>query len=286
LVERKMNTAVIDEYLRYQTVHAPRTILKDVYVLEPGHYILSNDSGLETRKWWGLSENATSVPEDRKENLVDIFNLLQDSVSLRMRADVPFGAFLSGGIDSSAVVGLMASVSSKPIETFSVTFDEKAFSEASYAELIAKRFNTNHNEIRLTADDFMNDVPHALAAMDHPSGDGPNTYVVSKVTKASGVTMALSGLGGDELFAGYPVFGQATEMLSKRWLTSFPKFMRRIAAEGLKMSKPGIATSKKAEALMLDYFDLEHFYPLSRQTLSDKQTKSLLSQNALHANPV
>jgi asparagine synthase (glutamine-hydrolysing) len=286
LVERKMNTAVIDEYLRYQTVHAPRTILKDVYVLEPGHYILSNDSGLETRKWWGLSENATPVSEDRKENLVDIFNLLQDSVSLRMRADVPFGAFLSGGIDSSAVVGLMASVSTKPIETFSVTFDEKAFSEASYAELIAKRFNTNHNEIRLTADDFMNDVPHALAAMDHPSGDGPNTYVVSKVTKASGVTMALSGLGGDELFAGYPVFGQATDMLSKRWLTSFPKFLRRLAAEGMKLSQPGIAAAKKAEALMLDYFDLEHFYPLSRQTLTDKQTKSLLAQSTLHANPV
>lgn len=286
IVERRLNKDVIDEYLRYQTVHAPRTIVQGIYMLEPGHYIVSNDSGLEIKKWWGLAENANPVSANRSENLSEIFNLLQDSVSLRMRADVAFGAFLSGGIDSSAVVGLMASVSTQPIETFSVTFNEKSFSEASYADLIAKRFNTHHNEIRLTAEDFMNDVPHALFSMDHPSGDGPNTYVVSKVTKASGVTMALSGLGGDELFAGYPVFTQATDMLSKRWLASFPKFLRKLAGEGMKLSSPGIASAKKAEALLLDYFDLEHFYPLSRQTLTDKQSKSLLREKSLHVNPV
>ncbi|MFM1931246.1 MAG: hypothetical protein RL226_549 [Bacteroidota bacterium] len=283
---KKLNAQVLDEYLRYQTVHAPRTIIEGIYMLEPGHMIVAGDGELEIKKWWDPAESVPIITENRDANLKEINRLLKDSVALRMRADVPFGAFLSGGIDSSAIVGLMSEVSSQPIETFTVTFNEKDYSEAEFASAIARRFSTNHHEIRLTADDFLKDVPHALAAMDHPSGDGPNTYIVSKVTRKSGVTMALSGLGGDELFAGYPVFHQATQMLSKRWLASFPKFVRRAVGQSMVLAKPGITTEKKAEALLLDYYDLEHFYPLSRQTLTDKQTLQLLRKSKLSENPV
>src|SRR5690606_28355771 len=119
---------------------------------------------------------------------------------------VPLGAFLSGGIDSSIVVGLMSKVSSSKIKTFNVSFDESEFSESKYAKQIAKKFNTEHHEIKLKPEDFLKDLPAALSAMDHPGGDGLNTYIVSKATKQAGITMALSGIGGDELFAGYDVF--------------------------------------------------------------------------------
>src|SRR5690606_27130761 len=117
--------------------------------------------------------------------------------------------------DSSIIVGLMSKVSSAKIQTFNVSFDESDFSESKYAKQIASKFNTNHHEIKLRPEDFLKDLPEALAAMDHPGGDGLNTYIVSKATKNAGVTMALSGIGGDELFAGYEVFKRMFELQKK-----------------------------------------------------------------------
>ncbi len=286
LIERKLNHAALADYLRYQTVHAPDTIIENVFMLEPGHRIVVSDSEMIKEAWWSLPEASKPVLHDRPKVLENIRELLTDSIQLRMRADVDFGAFLSGGIDSSAVVGLMASVSDRPISTFNVSFDESEFSESQYARLIAKKFNTNHTEINLTPNDFLRDLPHALSAMDHPSGDGPNTFIVSKVTREHGVKMALSGLGGDELFAGYDIFKQATEMLDKRWMMSFPMFMRKMVAGWIKTLKPGVASWKKASILTQDYLDLEHAYPFNRLTLSDKDIKSVLTSKNLSPNKV
>lgn len=275
-VPKKLDTNALIDYLRYQTVHTPYTILEGVHMLEPGHYMVFTESEHIHQKYWDPA-TVELVHAGRPELLMNIKEKLQQSVELRMRADVPFGAFLSGGIDSSAIVGLMSSVSELPVSTFSVTFDESEFSEARYAQLIAKKFNTKHTEIKLTPDDFLALVPSALAAMDHPSGDGPNTFIVSKVTKESGITMALSGLGGDELFAGYSIFTQAVELLDKRWLQSFPKTLRRAAGTALTVLKPGIASQKKAAILIQDYFDLEYIYPFSRLILEDEQLKGLVN---------
>ncbi|MCH2197509.1 MAG: asparagine synthase (glutamine-hydrolyzing) [Flavobacteriales bacterium] len=286
LVKKKVDPLALVDYLRYQTVHAPRTMIEEVQMLEPGTYMLITDSETINEHYWHLAASSKQIIDDRDRILKNINESLHRSVEMRMRADVPFGAFLSGGIDSSAIVGLMAGVTDHPVSTFSVTFDEEEFSEGVYAEMIAKKFNTRHTEIRLQADDFLHMIPDALKAMDHPSGDGPNTYVVSKVTKESGITMALSGLGGDELFAGYGIFTQATALLDKRWVMSFPKFLRSFAGRGLQLAKPSIASRKTASILKEDYLDLEYFYPYSRQALDEKQVGALvkdkLPKNAVH----
>lgn len=286
LVPRKLNQVALSDYLTYQTVHAPDTLIEGVLMLDPGSRMIITDSESIYETYWDLAASSVPVSGDRNTALKHINHLLHHSVELRMRADVPFGAFLSGGIDSSAVVGLMAGVTEHPISTFSVTFDEEAFSEGVYADLIAKRFNTQHHEIRLQASDFLQLIPAALDAMDHPSGDGPNTYVVSKVTKEAGITMALSGLGGDELFAGYDIFKQATALLDKRWIMSFPKFLRSGAGMMMVAAKPTIASKKKAAILREDYLDLEYFYPHSREVLDRGLVRNLRADKRRIGNAV
>ncbi len=286
LVDRKINRKGLIDYLRYQTVHAPETIIDEVFMLEPGHRIVVSDSEIVHEAWWDLATEAKPVLQSRERILTEIREKLTQSVELRMRADVDFGAFLSGGIDSSAIVGLMAEVSNRPIQTFTVTFDESDFNEGVYAAQIAKKFNTDHTAIRLTPNDFLAAIPEALAAMDHPSGDGPNTFIVSQATRKAGIKMALSGLGGDELFAGYSIFKQATDILDKRWLMSYPKFIRRMAGWGLRTMKPGIASWKTSEILVQDYLDLEHIYPYSRLVLSDQQVSHLRSDGRIAENRV
>lgn len=281
LIDRKLDKTALIDYLRYQTVHAPATLVEGVQVLMPGHRMIIADGEYRLERWWSMAAEASPVSETRKQILRNVREKLTRSVELRMRADVPFGAFLSGGIDSSAVVGLMAEVSQSAVSTFSVTFNEREYSEAPYAELIAKRFNTDHHEIRLTPARFKELIPDALAAMDHPSGDGPNTYVVSKVTRDAGITMALSGLGGDELFAGYDIFTRAVSLLDKRWVMSFPKFIRRFGGEIMKAVKPSIASDKAAAILTEDYLELEYFYPHNRLVFDDRTVRSILRSNKL-----
>jgi asparagine synthase (glutamine-hydrolysing) len=203
-----------------------------------------------------------------------------------MRADVPFGAFLSGGIDSSIVVGLMSRTSSHPVNTFSITFQEQAYDESPYSELIAKRFNTRHTAIQLSAEHFLKMVPEALMAMDHPSGDGPNTYVVSKATRDAGVKMALSGLGGDEVFAGYDVFRRMKALETKQWINRMPFHLRKNIGSLLRTLKPSAATEKLAAALAQERIDLAHFYPLTRQVLYDNEVTRLLKTTSLESNSV
>lgn len=286
LVDRKVNRVGLIDYLRYQTVHAPETIIDGVFMLEPGHRILVSDSEIVHEPWWDLAGSVKPVLESREQILSEIRQKLTRSVELRMRADVDFGAFLSGGIDSSAVVGLMAEVSQRPIKTFTVTFDENEFNEGTYAAQIAKKFNTVHTAIHLSPNDFLTSIPDALAAMDHPSGDGPNTFIVSRATRQAEVKMALSGLGGDELFGGYAIFKQATDILDKRWLMSYPKFLRRMAGWGLQAIKPGVSSWKTGEILVQDYLDLEHIYPYSRLVLSDQQVSRLRKDGKIAENRI
>ena len=167
-VERKHDPVGLADYLRYQTVHAPRTIVKGVSLLPAGHWMRLQGEETETGRWWDPAASATPSGRSRKEGLARIHEALSRSGELRLRSDVPLGAFLSGGIDSSAIVGLMKQATEQRISTFSVTFNEGEFDESPYSRLIAERFDTDHHEIRLTPDAFLEDVPSALEAMDHP----------------------------------------------------------------------------------------------------------------------
>jgi asparagine synthase (glutamine-hydrolysing) len=209
------------QYVTYQTVWNPLTIVQGIFSVMPGEMRVWKEGGWQViKRYWNVQEIASSKESRSKDEVVkEVRAHLDRSVQWRMRCDVSFGAFLSGGVDSSAVVGLMSQFSQQPISTFSIGFEDKKFDESAYAQTVASRYSTNHHPIELTSKDFFDAVIPALDAMDHPSGDGVNSYVVAKVTREQGIKMALSGSGGDEVFGGYPIFHRIMQTRSiRKWI--------------------------------------------------------------------
>ncbi len=273
----ELNKDVLAEYFMYQTVLAPNTLVKGIKMLMPGHYLEFENGKATITQYY--STNKISNASDHlsyKQICEKVNELITHSVQLRMVADVPFGAFLSGGIDSSAVVGLMSKVSSEQVQTFNVSFDESEFSESKFARIIAKKFNTKHHEIKLTPGDFLKQLPEALDAIDHPSGDGPNTYIVSKATKNAGIKMALSGIGGDELFAGYDVFKRMTDLQKKAWINAIPRFARTGVGHLIKKRKKSVSGNKIAELLSEPKISFSSAYPLNRSVYTLKELQQLI----------
>ena len=288
LFKAKIKRETLIDYLRYQTVHAPDTIIGEIKQLMPGYFFKISFDEAKLVQYWDVRHDHDELGHNRskEEAQKKVRELFTEAVQKRLVADVPFGAFLSGGIDSSLVVGVMSELMDQPVKTFNVTFDESEFSESKYARLISKKFKTDHTEINLKPNDFLKIIPDVMDDMDHPSGDGFNTWLVSKVTKQAGVTMALSGLGGDELFAGYPIFKRYKSLLAKKWILSFPIGLRKIAGDILTKVKPGIASEKVARVILQEYFDLENIYQFDRQVLLDDQIKSLLNTDNLPTKSV
>ncbi|HNH67262.1 MAG TPA: asparagine synthase (glutamine-hydrolyzing) [Bacteroidia bacterium] len=276
IVPRKINRKVIHEYFTYQTIHAPQTFINNVFMLMPGHCMTINTSGINIERYWHIVENTdfSSSGKSYREVCEDINKLFFDAVNRRLISDVPFGAFLSGGIDSSAVVGAMSRIHTQPVKTFTIAFDESDFSEAKFAKLIADKFKTDHHEFLLKPEEFLNQLPEAMNALDHPSGDGPNSYIVSKITRQAGVTMALSGLGGDELFAGYPVFKRTELLYQKSWLWKLPLPLRQLLGKLITALKKDTASIKLQQLLLSPDASLQYSFPVSRQ-ISNAQQLSL-----------
>jgi asparagine synthase (glutamine-hydrolysing) len=212
VVSRRVDRQAVWEFLSYGAVAQPRTILADARVLPAGHWMRVRGGEMETVRWWDLEE-ATG---ERRANLAGIsYDAAVDGVRERVRdaarahmvADVPVGAFLSGGIDSTAVVGLASELVEHPIRTFAVGFEARhaALSELRWARLAAQRFGAEHTEVIVTARDAAESFDALVEACDQPSLDGTNTWFVSRAARMD-VPVSLSGLGGDELFAGYPHF--------------------------------------------------------------------------------
>lgn len=278
-----INHSVLPEYAMYQTVMAPNTIIKGIKVLLPGHYMHLSAQGLVSKQYFDITQIAATPEMPYNDICKRVAELLGASVQRRMVSDVPFGAFLSGGIDSSAVVGLMSSVSTERINTFNISFDESEFSEAQYARVIAKKFGTIHHEIKLRPADFLSQLPEALAATDHPGGDGPNTYIVSKATKNAGITMALSGIGGDELFAGYPVFNHMQRLSQKSWLDKTPHFLRLLAGGAIELKGRHVSAMKTAELLKQKDINFLTAYPRVRSLFTEKQLQHIIAGNPYSA---
>ncbi len=275
LIPRKLNRFVLQEYLQYQCVHDPETLIENIHMVEAGTYYEVSDSGFEIVEYWKPWQNPQfdQDPIRIKKNVRD---LLTSSIDQRLVSDVPIGAFLSGGIDSSMLVGIASERLGHRIDTFNVSFKEEEFSEATFARRVADRYKTNHHEIILDAKEFMVDLPEAVRSIDHPSGDGPNSWVVSRETKRQGITVALSGLGGDEVFGGYDVFKRIPKIADQAWCLSFPKFLRRMVGGVAKYKYPGIRGRKLNEIITADYFDLETLYPIFRKVLLRSEVKSLI----------
>jgi asparagine synthase (glutamine-hydrolysing) len=247
-------------------------------MLMPGHFMKVKSGKTEIHRWWSPRENYSTRSQDKsyEEVCKDVYDLLFRSVERRLISDVPFGAFLSGGIDSSAVVGLMSRIQEQKVRTFTIVFDEEEFSEAKFARLVANKFNTEHHEFRLKPEDFLRELPVALASLDHPSGDGPNSYTVSKITREAGITMALSGLGGDELFAGYPVFNRSLQLQEKNWLFNLPRGLRSLGGSLYAALKKDTTAIKTRQLLGLKDGSLKNTFPLSRQVGMPDHIQSLL----------
>ena len=278
LVDRKLDLHALQDYLLYSTVHAPNTIVKNVKMLPAGHLIEVNEDDFTIRSFWDIRENykIDFAGLDLIDIQKDVKNLFFKAVEKRLVSDVPFGAFLSGGIDSSAVVAAASEVSDQPIKTFCVSFKDHQFDESKYARIVSDLYKTDHHEILLSPNQLLDDLPSALSSMDHPSGDGPNSFVVSKAAKSAGVSMVLSGLGGDELFAGYDIFNKAFQLLDKKWFFSFPPGIRKFIGLMLRTLKPSVASDKIAEIITQKYLELIYFYPIYRKLFTEKDLKKLI----------
>jgi asparagine synthase (glutamine-hydrolysing) len=261
LAPRKLSTAGIDSYLANGSVEAPLTIIDGVKQLLPGHCLQVNHD-LELREVEFAVPKSTTVSGNRNDAVAHLRSELEESVRLHLVSDVPLGVFLSGGMDSSALVALHSRVSDQRPKTFSVVFDEAAYTEAPFSRAIAERFNTDHSEIRLSEDRLLDILPTAIAAIDQPTMDGINTFVVSSAVKREGITVALSGLGGDELFAGYPSFRRALKF-NAMWPAS--KRMLRVASGVGKFALNGSVQRQKFRQLMNSDGQPEDVYRISRQ---------------------
>jgi len=200
-IKREVDHEALDLFLTLEYIPAPFSIFKSIKKVPAGHYLVFDQGGVKINKYWDVQpfELPKTLPA-LKENF---FDLLNDSVKMRMVADVPLGAFLSGGIDSSAIVSAMASFSENPIQTFSIGFEDTSYSELKYSEVVAHKFNTDHYTKNLSPN--INELVFYLADFfDEPLGDFSNfpTYLVSKTAREK-VTVVLSGDGGDEIFGGY-----------------------------------------------------------------------------------
>lgn len=278
LVPRKFNRSALEEYIETQTVCAPNTLIEKVQLLEAGHYLHFKRNEISKHCYYRLLSDTSYELTDKKTTQDLLRSSMKESVEQHMRADVPFGAFLSGGIDSSLLVGLMSEVRSEKINTFQISFEEEAFDERKYAQLVAKKFSTNHHEINLSASEFLKDIPTAIEAIDFPSGDGPNTYAVSKAAKEAGITVAISGLGGDELFAGYPVFQYMTS-IEKSFALKLSYPLRKSVSLLLSSLSSNRSLLKKAELLGLKQVDLARAFPLVRKVWNANE---LLTRKTKH----
>lgn len=277
---RKINRNALAGFLTYQTVYGHSTLLEQVEELGAGQYALVNRKGVQFFTYWKM-EAREGEYADRESVKKEVRLRLRKAVERRLVSDVPLGAFLSGGIDSSAIVALMSEVATGPVDTFSVVFQEKQFDESTWSEMVARKFNTRHHPILLHPDDFLDELPAALKAMDHPSGDGINSYVVAQMTRREGITVALSGLGGDELFAGYPVFTGIPAIQHKSlWKLPFP--LRKLFRWGYKMLKEGREADKIRQVLNLERPDWKSIYQIYRTIYRWEQAQKLTGTQGRH----
>ena len=202
-IDKTLNPAAIDQYFTFLYIVDPNTIFKQIHKLPPAHYLVCENKRLYIKKYWDIKFIRDSKHGERYYS--DNLKLrLNESIKSTLRSDVPVGVFLSGGIDSSAVAGL-ATKFNKKINTFSVIFKEKLYSEEQYSRLASKAFNTEHYELTVGKKEAYKAIPKIASFLDEPFGDSSciPTYYISKLARGS-VKTVLTGEGGDELFAGYP----------------------------------------------------------------------------------
>jgi asparagine synthase (glutamine-hydrolysing) len=202
-MSREIDSAALDQYITYQYVPHPRTIFQNIRKLPPGHYAVCREGQFEVRRYWSPDFNTTWTGS-QAEAIEELRSTLRSSVGKRMQSDVPLGAFLSGGVDSSLIVAIMQDLAREPVRTFSIGFNISEYDETRYARQVADHLGTEHQEFQVTPDG-VSILPKLVWHFDEPFADSSAipTWYVSELTRQH-VTVSLTGDGGDELFAGYP----------------------------------------------------------------------------------
>jgi len=230
-IPRELDWEALRLYLAFNYVPAPLTIYQGISKLLPGHYLLWEKGSVSTHQYWDIPSNDQSnFSDDFHQHSQNLRQALEDAVKLRMIADVPLGAFLSGGVDSSIIVALMARNSTNQVKTFNISYpDLPVYDESSYAREVAAMYNTDHHEIRLNSNEILQIIPEALSSLGEPFADSSMlpTFVVSRETRKD-VTVALAGDGGDELFAGYRLYLGETFF---KYYDYLPQWFRRYGLE-------------------------------------------------------
>src|SRR5690349_540957 len=232
-ISRRLNEVALAQYLSFGSISEPETIIEGVSALAPGHCLLWKSGGVEDFAYWELRPPDRLDAADAAQVEQKVAELLNEAVSLRCVSDVPIGVFLSGGIDSSAIVAALHRLGTPNVGTFSLVFEEQDFTESDFSRQVAEKFRTDHSEIVVSQSDVIEAIPHALRAMDQPSVDGINTFMVSREARRAGFKVALSGLGGDEVFAGYETFRTVPRM--ERWRRTVPRRFATALSGGLKL---------------------------------------------------
>ena len=286
-VPKLLSQDAVTSYLLFGSVSEPVTLLEGVFSLPPGHRMLlhvpERRRTPRARPWWDPAVSPAAreprKPRDLTSAAKALRPLLEDAVRAHLIADVPVGLFLSSGLDSGAIAALAAQAQGG-IESFTLTFPGTAFDEAELAGLAAKRFKTKHTEVALSGEAVLSRMDEALAALDQPTMDGINTYFVSWAAKQAGLKVALSGLGGDELFAGYPTFGDTprfARVIRSAWFVPAP--IRRMMAPfvGALGGRQGSRDAGRKAAAAWTYPDaLPHAYFFTRTLFPPGQLERII----------
>ncbi len=280
LIPRRLNAAGIHSYLAKGSIEAPLTIIEGIKQLLPGHVLrVRAKDQIEIIDTELATPTPHSIEKNREDAVARLRYELEESVRLHLVSDVPLGVFLSGGMDSSALVALMSHVGTQQPKTFSVVFDEPnfaKFTEAPFSRAVANRFDTDHTEIPLSEDRLLEILPDAIVSLDQPTMDGINTYVVSSAVKSKGITVALSGLGGDELFAGYPSFRRALRFDA---MSQVSKRVLRAASGVGQLAVNRSVQRHKFWQLVNSGGKAEDVYRISRQLFSMEAVKRITGRN-------
>lgn len=279
LVPRKIDSSALWNYLAFGSVYEPQTFIDGISALPPGHFLSWESGTLSIKRYWELiqqNEDSIRRPDsDRVPAEQQVHAILDESVRMQLVSDVPVGVFLSGGIDSSTLVAILSRSGLRP-STFSIVFREQEYSEAEHSRAIARTFKTDHHEITVSQQDVLNAIPQALCAMDQPTMDGINTYFVSQQARAAGVKVALSGLGGDELFAGYSSFRNVPRMEKFKYSWArVPSVIRGATAAAFTALGSPSDANRKLAALLQGNGRIIHPYFLSRMLFAPKQRTGL-----------
>jgi len=277
----RLSPEALYSYLLFGSVQEPLTLIEGVLSLSPAHAMTVDLATGEVRAWryWDWpAETWEGTPE---EAVREVREVLKEAVCSHLVADVPLGVFLSGGLDSAALVAL-ATEAGEPVHTFTLVFEEEAFNEGEVARRTARLFGANHREVFISASELLASLPQAVEDLDQPTMDGINTWFVSRAAREAGLKVALSGVGGDELFAGYSTFGAVPRMARLRALLGS---LGRPLAPLSGLLPLGPDARRKARSLLEGDLPFHHPYFLARALFPPRVALARLSPEARDALP-